>query len=63
MKTRARKAFAGIGIVAGAALVAFEVARFRESGPVERWFWLVVGLVVAALGVVQLLTRPTGRGD
>ena len=61
MTTRARKIFGGLGIVAGVALVAFEVATFARSGAVERWFWLAVGVVLAVFGAAEFLAEGRGR--
>jgi hypothetical protein len=52
---RSRAIFGGLGIVAGVALIAFEVATFSASGPVERWFWLLVGALVTVLGALSFL--------
>ncbi len=60
MKTRSRKILGGLGIVAGVALVAFEVTRFSSSGPIERWFWLLVGLLVTVFGGLELLSEGNG---
>ena len=60
MKTRSRKILGGFGIVAGVALVAFEVTSFSSSGPIERWFWLLVGLLVTVFGGLELLSEGKG---
>ena len=40
--------------MAGVSLVAFEVGKFSASAPLERWFWLLVGALVAVLGAMSL---------
>ena len=57
MKGRARGILSALGIVAGVALVAFELTHFSTSGPVERWFWLLVGALLAALGAAHFLSN------
>ena len=50
-----------LALVAGAALIAFEVAK---PGPVtgESWFWLVVGALVVILATVEIVQRPGNGG-
>jgi hypothetical protein len=60
MKPRSRRIFGAIGIVAGVALVAFEVIQFSRSGPVERWFWLLVGVLVTILGAAEFMDEARG---
>ena len=46
---------------AGLALVFFEVRRSLALGRVESWFWLLVGVLVIVLAVVEFL--PGRRSD
>jgi hypothetical protein len=55
MKPRSRKVFAGVALVAGAALVFFEVRRDLRVGAVESWFWLVVGVLIIVLAAMEFL--------
>ena len=50
-----RKLFAGLAVVAGVALLAFEFARPEVSVTRgERWFWVVVGAALVVLGAMEL---------
>jgi hypothetical protein len=62
MQRRSRKVFSAIALMTGVALVAFEIGRFSASGPVERWFWLLVGVLVAGLGAFNFLSEPPANG-
>ena len=55
MRPRSRKMFAGVALLAGAALVFFEVRRAVRLGGVESWFWLVVGVLVIVLAAIEFL--------
>ena len=55
MNPRRRKIFAGVAVVAGVALVFFEVRRDLRIGAVESWFWLVVGVLVIVLAAMEFL--------
>jgi hypothetical protein len=57
-KKKSWRVFAVLGIVAGGALVGFELQRFGLSGPPEVWFWIVVGVLLIALGLAEFLTTP-----
>ena len=62
MKTRSRKVFTAVALVAGAVLVFFEARRSMALGRVESWFWLAVGVLVVALAAAEFLPKG-GRHD
>ena len=55
--------FAAIAVVAGLALVGLELARPGGTSAGERWFWLVVGVLLVALGLAELMSGRGGGGD
>ena len=72
MRSRTRKLFSGVALVAGGALVFFEVRHSVALGRVESWFWLVVGVLVILLAAAEFVPRarsddgssdPTGPRD
>jgi hypothetical protein len=55
-----RKTWPVLALVAGAALVYFELSR--DGGvTVENWFWLLVGGLAVILGLIDLIQRITGK--
>lgn len=59
---RPRKAFALIAVIAGVALLALEVLRPSSSPMAERWFWIVVGILLVGLGVAGVMERADPDG-
>jgi hypothetical protein len=51
-----RKIFAGIGVLAGLVLLGFEIARPLSATALERGFWLLVGVLLIALGLAELMS-------
>lgn len=46
-----------LSVIAGVALIAFEVYRFRTEGA-EKWFWLAVAVFLVAVGTVGVVQKP-----
>jgi hypothetical protein len=65
MRKRSRKLFASVALVAGVALVYFEVRRDLRLGVVDSWFWLVVGALVIVLAAMEFLhgANPSDPGQ
>lgn len=59
MKPR-RKIFAAVALVAGLALVYFEIARHRGAGAWEFNFWIVVGALLIFFALIDLFSKPAG---
>lgn len=53
-----RRIVAGLSVVAGLALVVFEVRRLHAGGGGEGWFWLAVGTLMVVLGGIDLIAKP-----
>ena len=56
-----KRTFAVVAVVAGAALVAFEVRLLLRGARGEVWFWLVVGLLMVAFGLFGAIERRSER--
>ena len=54
-----RRAFAAVAVIAGLGLIALELIRPQAATAGERWFWLIVGVLLVGLG----LAGVTDRGE
>ena len=52
-----RKAFALIAMIAGLGLIALELLRPQAATTGERWFWLIVGVLLVGLGLAGVMDR------
>ena len=60
---RRRRLFAALAALSGAVLIAFELLRPPTgTSSAERWFWLVVGVLLIGLGTAELM-RPSDTRD
>jgi hypothetical protein len=55
-----KKLFAGLAVLAGAVLLAFETAGPGAGSGGERWFWIAVAVGLIGLGVAELMASSTG---
>jgi hypothetical protein len=53
-----RKLLAALATLSGIVMLALEFIRPHGSAG-ERWFWLVVGVLLIALGVAELLLKES----
>ena len=52
-----RRAFAVIAMIAGFVLLALELMRPHAATAGERWFWLLVGVLLVGLGLAGVMDR------
>jgi hypothetical protein len=58
---RPGRLFPALAVVGGVALAAFEVRLLWDGAGGQAWFWLVVAVLMIALGVFGLLDNPDGH--
>ena len=51
-----RKLFASLAVTAGFVLIGLELAGAGDFSTGERWFWAIVGVLLIALGVAELMS-------
>lgn len=63
-RKRPKRAYSLVGVLAGIALLAFEISKWSTSSP-EKWFWALVAVLMIALGIAGVLQKddPTDPGS
>jgi hypothetical protein len=57
-----RRLFAALAVISGVVLVAFELLKPPPGTTgAERWFWLVVGVLLVGLGTAELMRGSDAR--
>ena len=59
-KRKPRRIFSAIAAACGAALLVFELRRFRDEGP-EAWFWIAIAALMIVMGLTGAFQRTPGR--
>jgi hypothetical protein len=54
-----KKLLAGLAVLAGTVLLAFETAGGGSTPAGERWFWIAVGVGLVGLGIAELVSAPS----
>ena len=61
-KRNSGRVFAALAVVGGLALGFFEVRLLAQGAGGETWFWLVVAVLMLALGIFGLFDKPVDDG-
>lgn len=54
-----KKLFAGLAVLAGVVLLAFETLGRGATSAAERWFWIAVAVGLIGLGIAELVSSSS----